>query len=49
MDFMNFIMEKSLILIPALYIVGCILKKANFIKDKYIPYNDYDEIKKWTS
>lgn len=37
MDFMNFIMEKSLILIPALYIVGCILKKANFIKDKYIP------------
>lgn len=37
MDFMNFIMEKSLILIPVLYIVGCILKKANFIKDKYIP------------
>ena len=37
MDFMNFIMEKSLILIPALYIIGCILKKAEFIKDKYIP------------
>ncbi|MEI3337977.1 MAG: phage holin family protein [Clostridium sp.] len=37
MDFMNFIIEKCLILIPALYILGCILKKAGFIKDKYIP------------
>ncbi len=37
MDFMNFIIEKCLILIPALYIIGCILKKAEFIKDKYIP------------
>ena len=37
MDIMNLIIQKALILIPALYIIGCILKRTDFIKDKYIP------------
>lgn len=37
MDFMNLIIQKALILIPALCVIGCILKRTDFIKDKYIP------------
>ena len=34
---MNYIVEKCLILIPVLYVIGTILKNLEFIKDKYIP------------
>ena len=34
---MNYIVEKCLILIPVLYVIGAILKNLEFIKDKYIP------------
>lgn len=37
MDFMNYITENALILIPVLYVLGAILKGLEFIKDKYIP------------
>ena len=37
MDFMNYIIENALILIPVLYILGMFLKALEFIKDKYIP------------
>ena len=37
MDFLKFITENALILIPVLYIVGAILKGTELIKDKYIP------------
>ena len=37
MDFMNYIIENALILIPVLYILGSFLKALEFIKDKYIP------------
>jgi len=37
MDFINYITENALILIPVLYIIGMILKDTNKIKDKYIP------------
>ncbi|HBA04226.1 MAG TPA: holin [Clostridium sp.] len=37
MDFVNYITENALILIPALYIIGMILKGIERIKDKYIP------------
>ena len=37
MDFLKFITESALILIPVLYIVGAILKGTELIKDKYIP------------
>ena len=37
MDFMNYIIENALILIPVLYIPGLFLKGLENIKDKYIP------------
>ena len=37
MDFMNYIIENALILIPVLYIIGSFLKNLENIKDKYIP------------
>ena len=37
MDFMNYIIENALILIPVLYIIGSFLKGLENIKDKYIP------------
>ncbi len=37
MDFINYITENALILIPVLYIMGMILKDTNKVKDKYIP------------
>lgn len=37
MEFTNFIMEKALVLIPVLYIIGFILKKTESVADKYIP------------
>lgn len=36
MDFMKFIVEQALILVPALYVIGMILKNSS-VKDKYIP------------
>ncbi|MBW6410556.1 phage holin family protein [Clostridium weizhouense] len=37
MDFMQYITENALILIPALYIVGLVIKNTESISDKYIP------------
>lgn len=37
MEFTNFIMENALVLIPALYVIGFILKKTESVVDKYIP------------
>lgn len=37
MKFIDYITENVLILIPALYIIGMILKGTERIKDKYIP------------
>ncbi|HAY3874617.1 TPA: holin [Escherichia coli] len=37
MDFINYITENALILIPVLLIIGAILKNTEGIKDKYIP------------
>jgi len=37
MEFTNFIMENALVLIPALYVIGAILKKTEYVADKYIP------------
>ena len=37
MEFTNFIMENALVLIPALYVIGVILKKTEHVADKYIP------------
>lgn len=36
-DFISFITEKALILIPVLYILGMILKNTEKVPDKYIP------------
>lgn len=36
MDFMNYIVDQALILIPALYILGKVFK-ASQLPDKYIP------------
>ena len=36
MDFMNYIIENALILIPVLYILGSFLKGLENIQDKYI-------------
>ena len=36
MEYMNYINENALILIPALYIIGLFLKQSK-VKDKYIP------------
>ncbi len=37
MDFLNYITDNRLILIPVLYIIGYIVKNTNLIKNKYIP------------
>lgn len=37
MEFFNYIVDEGLILIPALYIIGLILKGLPKIKDNYIP------------
>ncbi len=37
MEFLNYITDNKLILIPALYIIGYIIKNTSLIKDKYIP------------
>ena len=37
MDFMDFILDNSLIFIPVIYILGLILKGLEHIQDKYIP------------
>ena len=37
MDFLKYITENAIILVPVLYIVGAILKNTELIKDKYIP------------
>ena len=37
MNFMEYITENALILIPVLYILGSFLKGLENIKDKYIP------------
>lgn len=37
MDFVEYVIEQALILIPALYVLGMIIKHTQFIKDKYIP------------
>lgn len=37
MDFLKYITERMLILIPALYIIGMIIKGTDKIKNKYIP------------
>lgn len=38
MDIMNYIKPELVVVALALYIVGCGIKKAETIKDKYIPY-----------
>ena len=35
MEFMNYIAENALILIPVLYIIGTFLKGLEYINDKY--------------
>ena len=37
MDFINYITENALILIPVLLVIGTILKNTERIQDKYIP------------
>lgn len=37
MDFLSYITENALIIIPVLYIIGMILKGTEKVKDKYIP------------
>lgn len=37
MEFVKFIIENALILVPALYVIGLILKGTEKIADKYIP------------
>lgn len=37
MDFMNYISDNALVLIPCIYIIGLILKQSLTISDKYIP------------
>lgn len=37
MDFVEFIIEKAYIMVPALWIIGFIIKHTEWIKDKYIP------------
>lgn len=37
MDIAKYITENALILIPALYVLGAILKNTDNIKNKYIP------------
>lgn len=37
MDLWNYVMEKALILIPVLAIIGMIIKQTGIVPDKYIP------------
>lgn len=37
MEFINYVTENALILIPVLYVIGAILKGTERIIDKYIP------------
>ena len=37
MEFMDYILDSSLILIPVIYIFGIILKGLEHVQDKYIP------------
>lgn len=37
MDLLEYIIDKALILIPALYVIGAIIKHTDIIEDKYIP------------
>ena len=37
MDFMQYITQNALILIPVLYIIGMIMKNTERISDRYIP------------
>lgn len=37
MDFMDYILDSSLIFIPVIYIIGTILKGLEYVQDKYIP------------
>ena len=36
-NLINYVMDNALILIPAIYVIGAILKGTELIKDKYIP------------
>lgn len=38
MDIMNYVKPELVVVAIVLYIVGCGIKKAENIKDKYIPY-----------
>ena len=38
MDFMNYITENTLVLIPVIYIIGMFLKGLKGVSDKYIPF-----------
>ena len=38
MEFMNYIAENALILIPVIYIIGMFLKGLKGVSDKYIPF-----------
>ena len=37
MEFVNFILDNSLIFIPVIYILGAMLKGLEHVPDKYIP------------
>lgn len=37
MDVMNYIKPELLVLVPVLYLLGLMIKKTEYIKDKYIP------------
>ena len=37
MDIMSYVIEKCLVLVPALLVLGSILKGTEKVKDKYIP------------
>lgn len=37
MEFMEFLIEEALVMVPVLYIIGEFIKRLETIKDKYIP------------
>ena len=37
LEFIDYVINNRIILIPVLYILGLFIKRAQFIKDKYIP------------
>lgn len=37
MDFLEYVIEEALIMIPVLYFLGYVLKNTNLLDDKYIP------------